>query len=174
MAVCSRRSCPCTNRGCRSPRRPDPRCRTMHGVNRLSPLLVRDADGGHILDLGMSAENLLHLGRIDVLAAADDHVALAIGEIESSRPRRDGPCRRPCNTRRGTQQLSSPAISSNPETRRAYANRVRRLRRRRPRRPSGSRSLILPVPRHSRPIEPSLVNCSSGRSTVTHPASVEP
>src|SRR5271157_3079408 len=50
-------------------------------MNRLSPLLVRDANYSHILDLGMSAENLLHFGWIDILPAADNHVALAVGEI---------------------------------------------------------------------------------------------
>src|SRR5260370_33450042 len=50
-------------------------------MNRLSPLLVRDANYRHILDLGMSAKNLLHFGWIDILPAADDHVALAFGEI---------------------------------------------------------------------------------------------
>ena len=49
-------------------------------VNRLSPLLMRNADRGYILDLGMSAKNLLHFGGIDVLPAADDHVALPIGK----------------------------------------------------------------------------------------------
>src|SRR5271165_683043 len=50
-------------------------------MNRLSPLLVRDSNYSQILDLGMSAKNLLHLGWIDVLPAADDHIALAVGEI---------------------------------------------------------------------------------------------
>src|SRR6202051_1782150 len=55
-------------------------------MNRLSPLLVRDANNSHILDLGMSAKNLLDLGRIDILPAADDHVALAVGEIIAAFP----------------------------------------------------------------------------------------
>src|SRR5260370_10336314 len=50
-------------------------------MNRLPPLLVRDANCGHILDLGMSAKNPLHFGWIDILPTADDHVALAVGEI---------------------------------------------------------------------------------------------
>src|SRR5208282_2620014 len=50
-------------------------------MNRLSPLFVRDPNYGHILDLGMSAKNLLHFGWIDILPAADDHIALAIGEM---------------------------------------------------------------------------------------------
>ena len=55
-----------------------------HGVNRLSPLIVRNADRGHVLDPGMSAKNLLHFGRIDVQSAADDHVALPVGEMETA------------------------------------------------------------------------------------------
>src|SRR6516162_2924139 len=50
-------------------------------MNRLSPLFVRDANGSHILDLGMSAKNMLHFGRIDILPTANDHITLAIGEI---------------------------------------------------------------------------------------------
>ena len=45
---------------------------------------MRDADRGHVLDFGMSAENLLHFGRVDILPAGDDHVALAIGEKKVS------------------------------------------------------------------------------------------
>src|SRR5271166_6018678 len=50
-------------------------------MNRLSPLLVRDANYSHILDLGMSAKNPLHFGWIDIFPTADDHIALAVGEI---------------------------------------------------------------------------------------------
>src|ERR1700758_4178159 len=50
-------------------------------MNRLSPLLVRDANYSHIFDLGMSANNLLHFGWIEILPAADDHIALAVGEV---------------------------------------------------------------------------------------------
>src|SRR5271157_2259358 len=50
-------------------------------MNRLSPLLVRDANCSHILHLGMSAKNLLHFGWIDILPAANDHIALAVGKI---------------------------------------------------------------------------------------------
>ena len=50
-------------------------------MNRLSPLLVRDANYSHIFDLGMSANNLLHFGWIDILPTADDHIALAVGEV---------------------------------------------------------------------------------------------
>src|SRR5580704_4003457 len=50
-------------------------------MNRLSPLLVRDANCSHILHLGMSAKNLLHFGWIDILPAADNHITLAVDEI---------------------------------------------------------------------------------------------
>src|SRR4029450_1096896 len=50
-------------------------------MNRLTPLLVRHANYSQILDFGMSAKNLLHFGWIDLLLAADDHIALAVGEI---------------------------------------------------------------------------------------------
>jgi hypothetical protein len=50
-------------------------------MNRLSPFLVRNANCSHVLDLGMSAKNLLHFRWIDILPAADDHIALAVGEI---------------------------------------------------------------------------------------------
>ena len=55
-------------------------------VNSLTPLLMWDADRGHILDLGMRAERLLHLGGIHILAAADNHITFAVGEkIEAIR-----------------------------------------------------------------------------------------
>jgi hypothetical protein len=50
-------------------------------MDRLPPLLVRDANCSHILDLGMSAKNLLHFGWIDILPAADNHITLAVDEI---------------------------------------------------------------------------------------------
>src|SRR5271170_4318628 len=53
-------------------------------MNHLSPLLVRNANYSHIFDLGMSANNLLHFAWIDVLPAADDHIALAVGEVIES------------------------------------------------------------------------------------------
>src|ERR1700704_2683339 len=50
-------------------------------MNRLPPLLVRQANDCQILDLGMSAKNLLYFGWIDILPAADNHITLAVGEI---------------------------------------------------------------------------------------------
>src|SRR5215469_12905654 len=47
----------------------------------LSPLLVRHTDCGHIFDLGMCSNDLLHFGGIDILSATDDHVALAVGKV---------------------------------------------------------------------------------------------
>src|SRR5215469_1182278 len=48
---------------------------------RLSPLLVRHTDCSHIFDLGMGSNDLLHFGGIDILSAAYDHVALAVGKV---------------------------------------------------------------------------------------------
>src|ERR1700730_9991650 len=73
-------------------------------MNRLSPLLVMDANYSHSLDLGMSAENLLDLGRIDILPAADDHVALAVGEIIVALLAATG--RVSCSTIRAAKRLS--------------------------------------------------------------------
>src|SRR5580704_16228718 len=50
-------------------------------MNRLPPFFVRNANHSQILDLGMSANQLLHFGWIDILPAADNHVTLAVGEI---------------------------------------------------------------------------------------------
>src|SRR6185436_8039603 len=47
----------------------------------LAPLLVRNADHGDVLNPRVGADDALDLGRIDVLAAADDHVALAIHQV---------------------------------------------------------------------------------------------
>jgi hypothetical protein len=43
-------------------------------MHRLSPLLVRNADHGALKHRRMARERVLHLGRIHVLPARDDHV----------------------------------------------------------------------------------------------------
>ena len=45
---------------------------------------VGNADHLHLADLGMRVEKLLHFARIDVFAAADDHVARAAGDVDAS------------------------------------------------------------------------------------------
>src|SRR5689334_2324114 len=44
------------------------------GGDPLAPLLVRQADNGAVLNGRMGQQGLLHLGRVDVEAAGDDHV----------------------------------------------------------------------------------------------------
>src|SRR5262245_16041918 len=48
----------------------------------LAPVLMGKADDGGLIDRRMSQQNLLHLPRENVLAAGDDHVVLAIDQIE--------------------------------------------------------------------------------------------
>ena len=43
----------------------------------LAVLLVVDADHGGLGDIGMGRQHLLHLDRVDVLAAGDDHLVVA-------------------------------------------------------------------------------------------------
>jgi hypothetical protein len=43
---------------------------------------VRRADHGAILHRGVVADHALHLGRVDVEAAADDHVLLAVDDVQ--------------------------------------------------------------------------------------------
>src|SRR5262245_11164364 len=51
------------------------------GVDGFSPLLMRNADHCDVPDGRVRAEDLLDLRRIDVLAAAADHVALAVDQV---------------------------------------------------------------------------------------------
>src|SRR5580692_8126874 len=53
-------------------------------ANDLAPVLVRDADDSDSSDAGVGREHVLDLDRIDVLAAADDHVRFAAAEIEEA------------------------------------------------------------------------------------------
>src|SRR6266699_950974 len=55
-----------------------------HGLHLLAQVLVRDADHGHVEHGGMSGEQVLGLLGVDVDAARDDHVALAVGEVQVS------------------------------------------------------------------------------------------
>ena len=51
-------------------------------MHALAPLLVRQADHRHVLDRRMGTQHGLDLGGVDVLAAGDDHVALAVDEVD--------------------------------------------------------------------------------------------
>src|SRR6266699_97028 len=50
-----------------------------HGLHLLAQVLVGDADHGHVEHGGMRGEQVLRLLGVDVDAARDDHVALAVG-----------------------------------------------------------------------------------------------
>src|SRR6516162_5461144 len=50
-------------------------------MHRFTPFFVRDANDGYVLNRRMLAEQSFNLRRVDVLAATDDHVALAIDEV---------------------------------------------------------------------------------------------
>ena len=54
--------------------------RNDDGVNAFAPLFVRNADDRDVLHLGMAADQRFHFGGIDVLAARNDHVALAVDQ----------------------------------------------------------------------------------------------
>src|ERR1044072_1196614 len=49
-----------------------------HGHRHLTPLVVRPADHGRLGDRWMCGKDILDLGAVDVLAAGDDHVLLAV------------------------------------------------------------------------------------------------
>src|SRR5262249_31331588 len=49
---------------------------------RSPPARVGDADHRHVDDVGMRGEDVLDLERVDVHAARDDHVVLAVGDEE--------------------------------------------------------------------------------------------
>ena len=50
------------------------------GLDLLAPVGVGDAEHGDVADLRVGEELALDLGRVDVHAAADDHVDLAVAE----------------------------------------------------------------------------------------------
>ncbi len=50
------------------------------GDDRLAPALVGQPEDGHLADGRVAHEDLLDLDRVDVLAAGDDHVLLAVDE----------------------------------------------------------------------------------------------
>ena len=52
------------------------------GLHRLAPGGVGHADHGHVGDIGMAVNGALHLGRVDVLAAADDHVLDPVVDVD--------------------------------------------------------------------------------------------
>ena len=58
------------------------RARLHDGVEDLAPLVVGHAEDGAVDDVGVLVEAILDLARIDVHAARDHHVALAVGEVE--------------------------------------------------------------------------------------------
>jgi hypothetical protein len=52
------------------------------GLSALPPFFVRQADDGDILDPGMRTDHRLDLGGIDALATRNDHVTLAIDQVD--------------------------------------------------------------------------------------------
>src|SRR3990172_6441002 len=59
-----------------------PRPRHHDGARRLAPARVRHPDHGGLGDAGMAIQDRLHLGRVDVLPARDDHVLLPVRDVE--------------------------------------------------------------------------------------------
>ena len=53
-------------------------------MHELAPLLVGDAEHGGFVDVGVVFERALDLGRIDVHPAGDDHVLLAVADVEET------------------------------------------------------------------------------------------
>ena len=51
-------------------------------VDDLSPGVRRDAEDGHVVDLGVPLKHGLDLGRVDVHATGDDHVGLAVADVQ--------------------------------------------------------------------------------------------
>ena len=156
----------------RSPARARPRL--QDGDHPLAPLLVGQPDHGAVLHAGMRHQRPLDLGRVDVEAAADDHVLGPVDEVqevvvvevadvagvvptEPATPRRSRPG--PCGSR------PSPATCG------------RRPRRARPAGSSSpSRDMIATVTSgvgrpaddsRSRAIEPSAAKWSAGASVET-------
>ena len=56
--------------------------RLDHRLDLLAPVLVGDAEDGGVAHLGVREQHVLDLGRVDVGAARDDHVDLAVAQEE--------------------------------------------------------------------------------------------
>ena len=159
--ACSRRCGPGTMRAARPRSSAAPSRSTTTACTRSPHFCVRQADHGHVLDRRMRAEHGLDLGRVDVLAAGDDHVALAVDEVDVAVGVAAGHVADRAVVAAEGLARSSRAASSSRRRCRGCRSRARRPRRpaprRRPRPAAGSGA----EPTHSRPTEPSLVNCSS-------------
>src|SRR6266545_2415314 len=57
------------------------RLELYRGMDALAPLLVGNAEDGGVEDLGMPVERIFHLGRVDIDARRDDHVALPVADV---------------------------------------------------------------------------------------------
>ena len=171
--ACSRRCGPCTSRS--APRSAvAPSCSTTTACTRSPHFASGRPITATSLTGGMRAEHGLDLGRIDVLAAGDDHVALAVDEVDVAVLVAAGHVADRAVVAAERLLASSPAASSSRRRCRGCRSRARRARRPGPRCRSRRAGGSGAEPTHSRPTEPSLVNCSSGWSIVTQPASVEP
>src|SRR5580692_9592175 len=62
--------------------RGDPPRRLHHRLDLLAPLLVGDAEDSDVVDRRVARQLRLDLGRVDVDPARDDHVALAVAQVE--------------------------------------------------------------------------------------------
>src|ERR1700751_3217041 len=64
--------------------RRDSRCGTDHdeGDNFLAPFGVRAADDRDLDEVGMTQQDFLDLARIDIAAAADDHVVGTVAQVQ--------------------------------------------------------------------------------------------
>src|SRR5262249_2852941 len=127
-APCSRPSCRCTREGTPRPSAPPPYpppppqspSRPLSPLRR--PRRVGSPDPRHVLDLGICAKQVLDLGLIEVLAARDDHVLLAIDEVVEALLVAT-PCRRPRGGARGRLRPSCQRASSSRRSTRACAKR---------------------------------------------------
>ena len=54
------------------------------GVDALSPVRIGYSEDGGVLDGGMTVQGVLDLGRVDVHAARDDHVPLAVTDVDEA------------------------------------------------------------------------------------------
>ena len=103
VARCSRRK-PTARRRRRLRRQRDGRTRRP-----ARPTVVGDADHGDVGDIRMREQQVLDLARIDVLAAADDHVLEPAFDAAGSRVRPSMPGRR-CGTSRRRRSRSAVAV----------------------------------------------------------------
>ena len=132
--ACSRRSASRHQSSSSASSAVTPSCSTTTACTRSPHLASGRPMTATSLTFGQAPSTASTSDGIDVLAAGDDHVLLAVDQPDVAVAVAHAPCRRPCNSCRGTPPPSCPAASSSRRRSRDCRSRARPARRPAPRR----------------------------------------